>query len=367
NHNEWRVIGELVRGSVQMREGIRLLNPFPLTNMGGIGGLFFPWLITAGTLVQHHPFAMPVFLGQLKSERIDYTVAPPALLDAFLQDWLAHEDKNKAMLAGVDLTRLRAIGSGSAPLSPWMVRGYKEALDIDIINYFGSNEGTCLLSAPVDIPNAADRASMFPRLGVERFAWSQPVAKMIETRLVDASSGAEIDEVGVPGELRIKGAPIFSGYYNSEVLTKSAFDERGFFRTGDLFEIAGARGELYRFVGRLKDIVIRGGVNLSAEEIEALLLGHPSVSECAVIGVPDPRLGEKVCAVVVARKGVAPPTLAALASFLRDEMKVAVFKLPERLELVDALPRNPVGKIVKRELRARFGGDVSADVSVSGS
>lgn len=363
NHNEWRVIAELVRGSVQMQEGIRLLNPFPLTNMGGIGGLFFPWLLTAGTLVQHHPFALPVFLGQLKNERIDYTVAPPAVLDALLKDWLANKDQPTALLRDIDFARLRSIGSGSAPLSEWMVRGYKEAFGVDIINYFGSNEGTCLLSAPVDVKEAGDRATLFPRLGVARYAWSQPVSKMIETRIVDPLSGLEIEEPDVPGELRIKGAPIFSGYFNDPVLTQTAFDAQGFFRTGDLFAIAGAKGELYRFVGRLKDVVIRGGVNVSSEELETLLLAHPSVSECAIIAVPDERLGERVCAIVVARAGTQTPTLEGLAAYLRDERKVAVFKLPERLELVDVLPRNPVGKVLKTALRARFGRSLPAPPS----
>jgi len=138
-------------------------------------------------------------------------------------------------------------------------------------------------------------------VGVSGFDWSLSNARKVRTRLVDVDSGEEIRESGKVGELRFKGPTIFSGYYRAPELTAKAFDEQGYYRTGDLFEIAGERQQFYRFSGRHKDIVIRGGMNISSEEVETLLLGHPKVRECAVIGWPDPVLGEKVCAVVVAQ------------------------------------------------------------------
>lgn len=346
NHNEWRVIGEGVAGSVELGEGVRLLNPFPLTNMGGIGGLLVPWLLRGGTLVQHHPFALPVFLQQLRQERVDYTVAPPALLNMLLQ--------RAELLEGVDFARLRSLGSGSAPLSEWMVRAFAERFGVQVVNYFGSNEGTALMSTPADLADPAQRASYFPRMGVAGFAWRHPLASMLRTRLVEPATGEVLEEPGRAGELRIAGASIFSGYYRQPELTAAAFDEEGYFRTGDLFEIAGERRELYRFVGRLKDLILRGGVNISAEEVETLLVEHPGVAEVALVGYPDAILGERACAVVVPRKDAPEPTLESLCAFLRDVKKVAVFKLPERLELVPALPRNPMNKVLKSELRARL-------------
>jgi non-ribosomal peptide synthetase component E (peptide arylation enzyme) len=101
-------------------------------------------------------------------------------------------------------------------------------------------------------------------------------------------------------------------------------------------------------------------MNISTEEVEGLLSGHPKVREAAVIGVPDDTLGERVCAVVVAR-GDGPPHLSELVRFLREEQSVAAYKCPEKLVLVDELPRNPLGKVLKRNLREWIGGAGSAD------
>jgi non-ribosomal peptide synthetase component E (peptide arylation enzyme) len=135
-------------------------------------------------------------------------------------------------------------------------------------------------------------------------------------------------------------------------LDRSAFDEDGYYRTGDVFQVDGPDGKFLRYVDRAKDLVIRGGMNISPAEIEGLLAAHPGVADVALIGVPDDVLGERACAVVVA--GEIAPTLAELVDFLREQ-RVASFKLPERVEFVEALPRNPVGKVLKRELRQRFG------------
>jgi acyl-CoA synthetase (AMP-forming)/AMP-acid ligase II len=117
-----------------------------------------------------------------------------------------------------------------------------------------------------------------------------------------------------------------------------------------LFEIAGDTLQYYRYVGRSKDLVIRGGMNISSEEIEGLLAACPGVREVAVVGVPDPVLGEKLCACVVALEGHSP-TLATVVAYLRNEQRIAAYKLPEYFLSVAALPRNPVGKVMKRLLR----------------
>jgi acyl-CoA synthetase len=143
---------------------------------------------------------------------------------------------------------------------------------------------------------------------------------------------------------------VFSAYYNAPEMSRSAFDDQGYYRTGDLFEIAGDRLQYYRYVGRSKDLVIRGGMNISSEEIEGLLTGCPGVREVAVVGVPDPVLGEKLCACIAPLEGQTVQ-LHDLTEYLRKEQRIAAFKLPEYLLHVPALPRNPVGKILKRELR----------------
>ena len=261
--------------------------------------------------------------------------------------------KSPEKLDGVDLGRLRSVGSGGGPLAGWLVAQFADRFGIEIVNYFGSNEGAALSSTPQDMPNREHRARYFPRFGVPGFTWSLRNAQRVKTRLVDPDTGRVITAPGEVGELRFKGPTIFSGYFRAPELTARAFDEEGYYRTGDLFEIAGDRQQYYRFCGRHKDIVIRGGMNISCEEVENLLLAHPKIREVAVIGYPDAALGERVCAVVVAQ----PQTTIALdelVAFLRDQQEVAAFKWPEKLLLIDVLPRNPMGKVLKRELRQRW-------------
>ena len=342
SHNEWLIVAPSIIEAADIKPHARLLNPFPLVNMAGLSTAFASWLVLGGTVVQHQPFSLPVFLQQLRDEKIDYTVAPPAILNMLLQ--------NEALLEGIDFKRLCRIGSGSAPLSDWMVRGFEENHGVQIINYFGSNEGAALSGSHTDIPDPALRAHFFPRAGVMGYDWSISTTRKIKTRLVDVLTGQDITTPDTPGELRFSGPTIFSGYFNAPSLSERAFDAQGFYKTGDLFEIAGEHLEYYRYVGRSKDLVIRGGVNISSEEIENLLLACPGVREVAVVGVPDEVLGEKVCACIVAVDGQAV-SLESLNAFLTDHKRIARYKLPEYFLALHALPRNPVGKILKRELR----------------
>ncbi|MCP3933790.1 MAG: acyl--CoA ligase [Actinomycetia bacterium] len=308
----------------------RILCPFPLVNMAGIGGILIPWLMTGSTIHLHQPLNLPVFLQQVAVEQITYTVAPPAILNMLL---LRKDEIDLSVFAS-----LRKITSGAAPLDPWMVEGWAER-DIEIVNVFGSNEGAALLSTADVMPDPATRAQCFP----------QPDPVIVETRLVDLATGEEITEVGIHGELRFRGSTVFEGYLES---TGEEFDDQDFYRTGDVFEWVDYDSDprLMRFVDRAKDIVVRGGMNISAAEVEALVVGTGLMSECAVIGIPDVELGERVGLVGVAA-GEAAPSLDDVVSKLR-EVGIASYKLPEELQLVDVLPRNPVGKVVKADLRA---------------
>lgn len=155
---------------------------------------------------------------------------------------------------------------------------------------------------------------------------------------------------GEPGELRVKGPQLMAGYVD-QALDAAAFDESGYFRTGDL-GTRDARGYI-TVTGRLKDVIIRKMENISAREVEELLRSHDAVADVAVIGLPDPETGERACAVVVPVRASDPPSLAVLCQHLRD-LGLSTRKLPEQLELVGALPRNAMGKVVKRALVARF-------------
>ena len=313
SHNEWLIVAPSIIEAALLPRHARLLNPFPLVNMSGFSSAFASWLVLAGTVVQHHPFSLPVFLQQLREEHIDYTVAPPAILNMLLQ--------NGALLEGIDFKRLSRIGSGSAPLAEWMVRGFAEKYGVQIINYFGSNEGAALAGSDIDLPDPALRAQYYPRAGVDGFSWRISTTSKIRTRLVDLDTGQDILHAGQPGELRFAGPTVFCAYYRAPEMSQRAFDGQGYYCTGDLFEIAGEKLQYYRYVGRSKDLVIRGGMNISSEEIENLLSACPGVREVAVVGVPDAILGEKLCACVVAADGQ-DVSLQSLTRYLREQQQV---------------------------------------------
>ncbi len=230
-HNHWIAISYGHLRGAGIRRGERLLNPFPLINMAAIGGCFMSWLHSAGTLVLHHPLDLAVYLRQIAEEKPEYAIAPPAVLNMLLKD--------EKLLASVDLSCLRCIGSGSAPLDPEMIRGYQERFGIEIVNAFGSNEGISLMSNASNAAEPAHRARLFPRYGRDEIEWQSPPSVNIRTRIVDPDTGAEILETGRPGEMQITGPTVFDGYFRAPEITAQSFTADGWFRTGDLFEIAG--------------------------------------------------------------------------------------------------------------------------------
>ncbi|MGK0226302.1 MAG: acyl-CoA synthetase (AMP-forming)/AMP-acid ligase II, partial [Thermoproteota archaeon] len=180
-HSMWLASSDLQVTELGLTADERILCPFPVVNMAGIGGMLVPWLQTGSALLLHHPIDLPVFLGQISSEAISYTVAPPPLLNMLL--------RNEAMLDSVDMSHISKISSGSAPLAPWMVEGWQQR-GIEIVNVFGSNEGAAMLSTMATVPDPTERARFFPapqRLG-------------IEARLVSLETGDEITEPGHQGE-----------------------------------------------------------------------------------------------------------------------------------------------------------------------
>jgi acyl-CoA synthetase (AMP-forming)/AMP-acid ligase II len=341
SHNHWVGIAPGTYVTSRLQDGDVMLNPFPLINMASIGGITMSWLRVAGTMVLHHPFDPQVYLAQIASERPSFTIAPPAVLNMLLQ--------NEALLAQVDLSSLRTIGSGSAPLAPAMVQGFQERLGLPVLNIFGSNEGMTLITGPDDVPDPIERASYFPN-GLYIAPWSGSEPQLImESRLVPPEGGDLIVAEEVPGELQIRGPAVFEGYWQAPEQTAAAFTADGFFKTGDLFQIEQG-GRFLRYVGRCKDLIIRGGVNISPEEIDQLLGGHPDLAEACVFSLPDPVMGERVGLAAVPRPG-AEMTLENVTGYLRAH-DLAIFKLPERLFVFDSLPRNVTNKVMRNEVRA---------------
>ena len=342
SHNHWIAISYGHWRGAGIRRGERLLNPFPLINMAGLGGCFMSWMHSVGTLVLHHPLDLGVYLRQIVEERPQYAIAPPAVLNMLLKD--------EKTLASVDLSSLRCIGSGSAPLDPDMIAGYRDRFGIEIVNIFGSNEGVSLLSNAVNAPDPVRRARLFPRWGRDEVQADPPSPVQIRTRVVDPETGQEVLERGRPGELQITGPSVFDGYFRAPEVTARSFTDDGWFRTGDLFELVGDEdpAPYYRFVGRLKQIIVRGCMKIAPEELDSVLSQMPEVLEGAVSAYADPIMGERICAIVVPRPGAQPTLEAVRAHFARAGL--ATFKYPERLLCVEQLPRNSVGKLVRGDL-----------------
>jgi len=346
SHNLWLPMAKAAGYVSETEEGDTLLNPFPMINMASIGGFLFNWLLCKGKLVQHHPFDLNVFLNQIVNEDVKYTIAPPAIMNMLLN--------NPAILDQQDLSSLRSIGCGGAPLSEWMVESFQNKYDLTVQNIFGSNEGATLLSARNEIEDPHLRAQYFPRFGVEGLDWSNPVSKLVKTKLISVETNKEINEPGQPGELLISGATVFDGYWKAPEANAAVFDEEGFFRTGDLFEISpeDTDKKFYKFCGRCKDLIIRGGMNISPEELDNLLSSHPKILEVAVTGYDDDILGEKVGVVAVVAQGETI-SLDEIIDFLKDK-QIAKYKMPEDLRVIDVLPKNPVGKVLRRDLKDLF-------------
>ena len=168
---------------------------------------------------------------------------------------------------------------------------------------------------------------------------------------------------GETGELAARGPYTIRGYLAAPDRDREAFTAEGFYHSGDLVRARRYQGTLsYSIEGRMKDLIDRGGEKINAEEVERLIAGHPAVAEIALIGMPDPRLGERGCAYVVPRDPQHPPALTDICSYLEAE-GLAKYKWPERLELTDALPRTQVGKISKVTLRADIGAKLERETT----
>lgn len=309
-----------------------ILNPFPMMTAAGIVGTMLPWLATGCVLVQHQPFRLDVFLRQISEEKVTYTAGRPSMLAAVeLQEGQA-----------VDLSTLTRVGVGAGHLTPETVRRWREQHGVELVNFFGTIEGVSLRSDPDARSTERPHSLLYPRSGDGRGT---------VLKLVDRQTGAEIAEPGVLGELRVKGPTVFAGYLNP-ARDRDPFDADGFLMTGDLFVIDGPEDAYLRFVDRASDIIRRGGVRIGSVDLEALIAEHPAVSDVAVVGCPDGRLGEQVVAVVACRPGAAI-SLEEIGRLLEDR-GIDPGETPQRLVIAKGpagLPRSSTGKILKRVLR----------------
>ncbi len=299
----------------------------PLYHIGGAG--YALCLFHAGmTLVVQRQFDPAETLRLLGEARVNHAFLVPAMLNFLLQ----HPD-----CARTDFSQLRAILYGASPIPEDLLRQAIARFGCDFVQAYGLTETTgavVLLSAEEHRARGARlRSCGKPTFGTE-------------LRVVDAE-GRECGPREV-GEILVRGASVMKGYWNRPDATRSAIRD-GWFHTGDAgyFDEEG----FLTIHDRVKDMIVSGGENIYPAEVEGVLFAHPAVADAAVIGVPDPRWGEAVKGVVVLHPG-ATASAEEILGFCRG--RIAGYKIPKSIDFVDALPRNPTGKILRRELRERY-------------
>jgi non-ribosomal peptide synthetase component E (peptide arylation enzyme) len=245
---------------------------------------------------------------------------------------------NDPNIKNYDLSSLRVINGGGQKTQPEIKRRIEKLLpSCKVQECFGMAEGL-LCMARLDDPDEIRHETV-----------GRPASPGDEIRLVD-EEGNEVAE-GEVGELLVRGPYTLRGYFRTPEYNTQAFTPDGFYKTGDLVRRHPSGN--YIIEGRKKDLINRGGEKISAEEIENLLLSHPSIINVACVPIPDPILGERMCACVIPRPGQML-TLEDLSSFL-SEKGIAKFKFPERIELVESFPLTQFGKVSKAALAKQVG------------
>jgi len=304
--------------------------PFPFTHIGGIGFLVSALHTGCRLLLIEvwDPDESPALIGARGGTLLGITVP-------FFRAYL---DAQRRYGTEPLFPRLRAFIGGGAPKPPEVHAELRDVFGVPgIVSGWGLTEfpiATCSSFDDSDEDLATTEGRPSPGVEVR----------------VAGHDGRDLP-AGEEGELLVRGPQMVAGYVDRR-LDNDAFDARGYLRTGDL-GVVGPRGHV-RITGRLKDVIIRNAENISVQEVEDVLYEHPKVADVAVIGLPDTRTGERACAVVVLRPGEGALTLAEVAAHCRAR-GVAMQKVPEQLEFVDVLPRNLLGKVVKQELRVRYG------------
>jgi len=238
-----------------------------------------------------------------------------------------------AGLRDFDMSSLSKLHVAGAPSPPDLIHAIHEKIGCQYVVGLGSTEGlNCMTRLDYDLDTICNTSG-------------RPCCPYAEYKII-GQDGSELAANAV-GELVVKGPDVFTGYYRSPEENREVFTKEGFFKTGDLARIDDL-GNI-RITGRIKDIIIRGGENISATEIEKLIIAHPGVEDVSVIGMPDRELGERICAYIKPASG-SKPSFDDIISFLRSK-GASVLQLPERIEFIEDIPLTKVGKADKRALR----------------
>ncbi|BBZ21814.1 AMP-binding protein [Mycolicibacter hiberniae] len=324
SHNSINALMHQLGRHWRMQSGATFLVPSPIAHIGGSIYAFEAPLLLGCTAVLMDIWNPEAAVGLMLAERCTHVAGATP----FLRQLLA-----AARDSGTRLPDLKLFVCGGASVPAALIREAAEYFHTaTVTRVYGSSEvpvATVGSLGPHDLSHAAETDG---RAGIA------------DIKLVprpDAPPGE--------GEICVRGPQMLVGYQHPED-ERDCFDAQGYFATGDLGRWV---DEDYLLVtGRLKDVIIRNGENISAREVEDILAGHPQIGEVAVVGIPDPRTGERACAVIVPA-GPTPPGVAELRAMLAQR-GVAPFKAPEQVAFWDALPKNDAGKVLKQQIRAKL-------------
>jgi len=311
------------------------LSAAPLFHIGGLNALTLRTLVRGGTVLVRRSFDPAQALGDIVNHRVTATFGVPAMFAAMMR---------VPGFAEADLSSLQSAIVAGAPVPPTLIADYAKR--------------GILLQQAWGLTETAPFATYLPARVTEAKLGSAGIPMpFTEVRVVDTTSGQTITEPYSRGELIVRGPNVSPGYWNNPEANRAAFDDAGWFHTGDVGE-CDEDGYLY-IVDRIKDMIISGGENVYPAEVEHALADLQGVLDVAVIGAFDPKWGETVVAVVVFQDG-ANPTLEDIREHAGS--KLARYKLPTRLVVLDSMPRNASGKLDKVRLRSMSAAGPVAEV-----
>jgi 2,3-dihydroxybenzoate-AMP ligase len=325
-HEDFLCISASTAAGLGLSRDSVLLLALPLTHILPLAAPGLQGAFMRGARVVLAPSPDPaVAFPLIAEERVTFTPLVPSVLI----NWV-----NSPRRADHDLSSLRAMPTGGMKMTAELARQARRVFGDAVVQEYGMSEGLVTCTRPGDPAEWIVDTQ------------GRPVSPGDEFRIV----GDDDREVapGEVGELLVRGPYTIRGYYRAPDANRAAFTPDGFYRTGDMVR-RHPSGNLV-VESRKKDLINRGGEKISPEEVEGYLLSHPGVLNAAVVSMPDPILGERACAFVIPRPG-ATVTLDELARFLLEDKRVARFKVPERLELVEQFPLTTVGKVAKQALR----------------
>ncbi|MGE3286609.1 MAG: (2,3-dihydroxybenzoyl)adenylate synthase [Pseudonocardia sp.] len=337
-HPEYAYNARVWAQALHLDEASVVLHPLPIMHNAGIVAALQPAHLTGATFVLPAGADAGEVLALIAREQVTaMPVVPPAVAIRLLEHPAARS---------TDLTSLGQFVIGGQRPSEDLLERLESELGIAALQMFGMAEGMFLYTPP-QAP-----------LWVRRSTVGTPISPADEVRVLEIGGEDEVPD-GQIGELACRGPYTIPGYHRAPAHNATAFTADGFYRTGDLVTRHVVDGvDYYAIDGRIKDVINRGAEKIHAEEVEELLVRHPAVRAAALVGMPDPVLGERICAYLVVDTGTGtgtdtdgPPSLPGITAFLLEQ-GLARFKLPERIEVVEAFPLTNVGKVSKKDLRA---------------